>query len=308
MTDTTNIATALLYPGDMGAAVASLLRSRNLRVVTTLAGRNPETAARAAAADVEILPTLADVVRQSNVVISLVPPAAAEELAIAYAALAHTAPANAIYVDANSIGPDLTRAIGQRVESADVSYVDAAINGLARNLTRSATLFLAGPRAADVAKLFDGGMRVRVVGKEVGRASAMKMHLSGLSKGLCALFVESALVAARQGMLPQMVAAYEEIYPGVMAIVERMLPTYAHHAPRRAVEMRETEQTAKAAGVEPCVLTAVRELHEHLATALEDAADPDAASVESLIEQLNRQGLLSPADSLGGARGGPQEM
>ena len=75
--------------------------------------------------------------------------------------------------------------------------MDGAINGLAKNLTSSATMFLSGPRASEVADLFGQHVRVRLLGHEFGRASAMKMLLSGLSKGVCALFAETALTAAR---------------------------------------------------------------------------------------------------------------
>ncbi len=297
----TDITIGVLYPGEMGAALASLLASRGVRVVTTLGGRGKGTMARCQEAGIAVLPTLADVVREAGVVISVVPPAAAEDMAAAYCELAHLAPARAIYLDLNSIGPELAKVIGGRIEAAGRAFVDGAINGLAKNLTRSATLFLSGARAGDVAAVIGDGMRVQVLGDEPGRASAMKMLLSGLSKGLCALFVESALVARRQGMLGEMIEAYEKIYPGVMSIVERMLPTYAQHAARRAVEMRETEQTAEAAGVEPCVLSAVRQVHEMIAGAMEDAQGE--MSVEKVIEWLDERGRLR-ANVLGDVSGG----
>src|SRR5690606_37371161 len=54
------------------------------------------------------------------------------------------------------------------------------------------------------------------------------------------------------------------IYPGIWDLVERMVPTYARHAGRRAVEMRELEQTARSAGIESGLISAVRLLHEDL--------------------------------------------
>src|SRR4051794_28044499 len=86
--DPSNVTVGLLYPGEMGAAVASLLVERGVRVVTTLAGRGDETASRASDAGVEVVHTFQDVVRQSHIVLSLVTPAAAEDVALAYAAAA----------------------------------------------------------------------------------------------------------------------------------------------------------------------------------------------------------------------------
>jgi 3-hydroxyisobutyrate dehydrogenase-like beta-hydroxyacid dehydrogenase len=288
------VTVGLLYPGELGTALAALLAGRGVRVVTTLAGRSDRTAERARRAVIEVLPNLRELVRQADVVISLVPPAAAEQTAAEWSELAAAAPRGAIYVDANSIGPEQAAAIGQRVTATGKEFVDAAINGLAKNLSTGGTLFLSGSRASELAALVGDAMRVQVVGDEPGRASAMKMLLSGLSKGLCALFTETALVADRQGLLPDMIEAYRRIYPGVMTVVDRMLPTYDRHAARRATETREVEETARAAGVEPLVLTAVRELHEQIARVTFDRPAADPWTVSAIVERLNAAGTLSP--------------
>src|SRR4051794_13571667 len=104
----------LLHVGEMGAAVASVLRDRGVRVVTTLRWRGPETARRAADVGVLALGSLQEVVRESDVVISLVLPDAATEVASAYCFHARQAPADAIYVDVNSVGPATVRAMAER--------------------------------------------------------------------------------------------------------------------------------------------------------------------------------------------------
>lgn len=293
--DTRTVTVGLLYPGELGTALAALLAGLGVRVVTTLAGRSDRTIERARRAEIEVLANLHEVARQADVVISLVPPAAAEQTAAKWCALAGVGPRGAIYVDANSIGPEQAAAIGRRIEATGKDFVDAAINGLAKNLATSGTLFLSGTRANDVAVLIGDAMRVQVVGDQPGRASAMKMLLSGLSKGLCGLFAETALVADRQGLLSEMIDAYRRIYPGVMTVVDRMLPTYAQHAGRRATETREVEETARAAGVEPLMLAAVRDLHEQIASVTFDRLAADPWTVPAFIERLNAAGtLLSP--------------
>src|SRR5262249_48962410 len=148
---------------------------------------------------------------------------------------------NSLFIDANSISPEQAQSIGARIQSCDRAFVDAAINGLAKNLTTSCTLFLSGPRAGELAALIGNGMCVRYLGAEVGRAKTMKMLLSGLSKGVRAIFAETAMIAHRRGMLDDMIQAYAQIYPGMMTLIERMFPTYAEHASRRATETRELE-------------------------------------------------------------------
>ena len=301
MTPQRPITIAVLYPGDMGAALASVLVSRGHRVVTTLSGRGEQTAARARQARIEVLPSLADVVRLANIVLSVVPPAAAEATAAAYCALAKTAPDHALFVDVNSIGPELATTIFATLRDAGVSFVDAAVNGLAKNLTKSGTLLLSGERADEVWQLFGDSVRVRVLGREVGQASTMKMLLAGLSKGLCGLFAELALVARRRGMLDEMLEVSQQIYPGMMLVVDRMLPTYAQHAERRATEMNELQETARNAGIEPCVIDAVRRLHEEMASASVGATgQTNDFTVAALIQRLADEGVLDGGAALMG--------
>ena len=65
----------------------------------------------------------------------------------------------ALYVDANSIGPGLAEKLSVRLAGCGRGFVDAAINGLASNAAASGTLFLSGPRASEVAELFEGACR-----------------------------------------------------------------------------------------------------------------------------------------------------
>jgi len=281
----------IVSAGEMGQAVAVVLRGQGHRVVTTLSDRSEQTAQRCNTAGIEVLSDSGQVVHEADVFMSLVPPSAAAAIAGQYCRFADSAPNGAIYVDLNSIGPQSAIRIAERLAACGVAFVDGAINGLAKNLQTSGTLFLSGSRARDVAALFNRTLRTEILGERPGQASAMKMFLSGLSKGICALFVESALAAEHYGMLDAMTANTSRIYPQIMAIVERLLPTYAEHAARRAVEMRELEQTIAEAGLDPCVMKAVRKIHDGIAGIELDAAD--AKSIQSLIAQLSAAGVLA---------------
>jgi 3-hydroxyisobutyrate dehydrogenase-like beta-hydroxyacid dehydrogenase len=180
------------------------------------------------------------------------------------------------------------------VEACGRGFVDAAINGLAKHLATGVTLYLSGRRTGEVAKLFEGAMRIVVLGDEPGRASAMKMLLSGISKGICALFVELALAAERQGMLPEFSQSIARIYPGIWALIERMLPTYPAHAQRRATEMAELQRTLRGANQEPVVIAGVHEMHDMLAQAsLGNVPSGEGWTVASLLRELAAQGLLA---------------
>src|SRR6185503_11067000 len=177
---------AVLYPGDMGVALAAALRAKGFRVVTTLSERSQRTADNCCAGEITVLDSFAEVVRQSEVVISCVLPEVSSEVVSQYCAQAHLAPRGAVFVDANSIGPEVAGALAIELTRCGIDFVDAAINGLAANLTSGGTLFLSGRRADEIARVFEGVVRVRVLDDQPGRASAMKMLLGGVSKGVCA--------------------------------------------------------------------------------------------------------------------------
>lgn len=257
---------AVLHLGEMGAAIAAVLKAAAIRVVTHLDGCGDKTVRRCRATDVEVLQP-DEVYRASDIVISLVPPDAAT--AVAEAFCKSTARRGTLYVDANSISPDHATAIARRVESTGRDFVDAAINGLAKSLTKSGTLFLSGDRASEVAALFEGRVHAQVLGSIPGKASAIKMLLAGVSKGVCALYAELSLLAEAQHLLPEFSASTRVIYPAIAALAERVLPTYATHATRRAAEMRELVSTTDTAGIDAPVIEAIASQHDALAVHLQ---------------------------------------
>jgi 3-hydroxyisobutyrate dehydrogenase-like beta-hydroxyacid dehydrogenase len=249
----------------MGVSLTAPLISRGCRIVTTASERSRSTLDRARAAGIIVLDDMAQVVNDADVIFSVVPPSASRGVCEAYAALAHNAPHGALYVDMNSIGPELAVSLAAAIERAGGEFVDAAIHGQARNLAITATLYLAGKRAGEISRLFDGIVLTNVLSDLPGDASAMKMLLGGLSKGLCALFVELATLANRRAMAGEFLDEAEKFYPGIVAAAQRMLPTYPEHAQRRTGEMSELEKTAIASGQSPCMIAATRCLIEMLA-------------------------------------------
>jgi 3-hydroxyisobutyrate dehydrogenase-like beta-hydroxyacid dehydrogenase len=257
----------ILYPGEMGAALGRALIGNGIRVVATLEGRSERTRFLCGQAGLEVLPSLDEVVRRAGVVVSVVPPAAAVSMARQYARLAATVPKGALYVDVNAVSPATAVEIGQILAAAGVDYVDAAINGLASALHSGAMVYLSGTRAAELERLLGRTLPVQVVGDEPGKASALKGALAGLSKGMTALFVEIALMARAAGVSGFFMERCWSYYPGVMEVVDRMLPTYPRHAGRRAEEMGELEAAIAAVGLQSQMVRAARQVTHLMAEA-----------------------------------------
>ncbi len=273
-------AIGLLYPGEMGSCLAGILVKQGYRVVTTLAGRSDRTRQQAAGCGAALVDSLDELARQAGVVISVVPPAAAESVAAEYLAAARRHDVAAVYVDANAVSPATAKRIGGLCETAGVDFVDASIHGLAAKLPANGTLYLSGERAAQIAALFEASLCVRILGPDPGTASAVKMLVGGLNKGVLALFTELALLADSLGMLDETLDIYQQSYPGVMEVVARLLPTYPRHAPRRRQELEELSQTIRDTGCNPNMAAAAAETMSLFVQASRSTADFDAMPVE----------------------------
>jgi len=249
----------ILYPGEMGATLGGLLARGGHRIVTTIADRGPRTVNLATAADFELLRSLEDVVEASDVILSLVPPGAALTVARRVADCPKTK-ADALYVDVNSVSPQTVREVEAIVEERGMSFVDAAIHGQAARLPEHGVVYLSGADALSVVDLLDGIVATQWLGEEPGRASAMKMLMSGVSKGLVALVLEMALAAREASLLDEFLTNCRKAYPGVMTPVARMLPTYPRHIDRRADEMSELEKTIRGLGLEPTMAAGISRL------------------------------------------------
>lgn len=294
-TNTTIVTIGILYPGEMGSALARALNRAGHRVVTTLEGRSPRTTARCAEAGIEVLSSLADVARQADVIFSVTPPAAALSVARAYADAGpalDTPPVRCpIYVDANSVSPQTAEVVEQTIIAAGARFVDMAVQGLASGLQTRGLVYLSGADAPEVARLFEGAARAVVVGDHAGQAAGLKMALAGLAKGVAALFVETALAARAAGLAEPFLQRCREAYSGVLEVAERMLPTYPEHAARRAQELSEVEEFFKSLGLKASVSRGARRVTEAMAGAGLDRSSRSWEAVE-VIEELYRRGAL----------------
>jgi 3-hydroxyisobutyrate dehydrogenase-like beta-hydroxyacid dehydrogenase len=283
---------AILSPGDLGSAVGKLLRELGQRTVTTLAGRSDRTREGCRRAGIEALPDLQSVVAEADVVMSVVRPEAALPLARLVVA-GDSRRAGQLYVDANSLALRDLREIAGVVRAAGGPFLDAAFHGAAayagRNRLREAgSLFLAGDAVETVAAVFAPALRIVRLGSEAGRATALKLLVSAVNKGMSALFAEAGMAAARAGLLDETLAALRFHYPHLTADLERQLPSYARHAARRAVEMEGLAEMATDLGVEPDMAAASARRIARIAARLAPGEDDATFSARDLLDALGR--------------------
>jgi len=268
----------VLHPGAMGAAIGVALRPRAGSVIWAAAGRSVTTSKRAELADLVGVPDVAALARRSDVIISVCPPHAAREVAgQVAAALAGLVPDGAalgtagsdsrprapVYVDANAVSPATVGAIGALLGVDTV--VDGAIIGPPAWEPGRTVLWLSGPGAADVAALFAGSpFSARVLGPELGTASALKACFALQSKALPAIWLEIAAAARGWGVEEELRGELGRTgvdYAAALAAAAAATPK----AWRWAGEMDEAADTVAALGLPAGFSRAAAELYRRLA-------------------------------------------
>jgi len=267
---------AVLAPGDMGHAVAAVLKAGGLRVVTCLAGRSARTRTLAARAGAEDLGDDAALVRAADVLLSILVPAQAEALASRIAAALRAAPTDLLYVDCNAIAPETARAVGAVVEAAGARFVDAGIIGPPpKPGARSTRFYASGAAAAELAQLCDHGLDVRVIGGRSGDASAVKMCYAALTKGTTAIMTELLVAAERLGIGA---ALHAELEHSQAAMVERMgksVPAMVPKAHRWVGEMEEIARTFAGVGLTPLTFEGAAALYAFVAGTAPGRTSPE---------------------------------
>jgi 3-hydroxyisobutyrate dehydrogenase-like beta-hydroxyacid dehydrogenase len=261
----------LLHPGEMGSAVGGALRAGGARVCWTSAGRGAATRARAGAEGLADAGTLARLVQESEVILSVCPPHAALDVARQVAALRF----RGTFVDANAVAPDTARAIGAAVEATGAAFVDGGIIGPPPRRAGTTRLYLAGAGAPGVAALFAGSALEAIpLDGPPPAASALKMAYAAWTKGSSALLGAIRALALREGVDGALLAEWRRSLPDLPARSGDGVTGSARKAWRFVGEMEEIAATFEAAGLPPGFHQAAAEIYRRLAGWKEAPAPP----------------------------------
>ena len=290
MTTESRTTVGLLHPGDMGSAVGATVVAGGARVLWASAGRSAATRARAREVGLEDAGTLESVVQASRVIVSVVPPHGAADLARAVAQLGF----RGVYVDANAVAPATAREIGRVVEAAGARFVDGGIIGPATRGTRGVTrVYLSGPGATEIAAVFGAGpLEAVVLDAPPGAASAVKMAYAGWNKGGQALLAAIRAFALAEGVDAALLAEWKISHPDLPARSERAVHDNAKKAWRFVGEMEEIARSLAAVGLPSAFHEAAREIYARLAD-YKDTTQPPT------VEEATAK-LLGPANPSSG--------
>ena len=218
--------------GEVASTLARSLKSEGAEVYTCLAGRSLKTVELAQSSDVNICPSFHKLADISDIILAAVVPAQAVN-----AAKIIGKHIKGLYVDLNNVSPSTVKEVLRQISNGKT--VDAAIMG---SVTReeNVPIIASGKYARDFAELNNFGMKIEVVGQEIGQASAVKMLRSAYTKGVSALLFES-LYAAYQMNIDDLVLKYlaKTEGPNFTEIATSRIKNSIIHGERRTQEVGE---------------------------------------------------------------------
>ena len=279
------VTVGVLHPGEMGASVGAAARRGGAEVVWASQGRSKATHARAVADGLRDVGTLQNLVKASDVIVSVCPPGVAADIAHVVAGYGFSR----VYVDANAVSPETARKVGAIVEQGGATFVDGGIIGPPARSAGSTRLYLSGPAAQRVAALFtDGPLEVIVIEGGAGAASALKVAFASYTKGTMALLMAVRAFARAEGVDAALVKEWAHSLPGLPSQSEGAVRGSARKAWRFVGEMEEIATAFKAAGLPDSFHRAAAELYRRLERYKDTDQPPSLEEATAVILQLSQ--------------------
>jgi 3-hydroxyisobutyrate dehydrogenase-like beta-hydroxyacid dehydrogenase len=266
----------ILHPGLMGISVAASAQNSGHEVYWVAIGRSAATRQRAEQHNLIAADSLAEVCAACHAIISVCPPAAAENVADDVINAGFTG----LYLDANAIAPQRAESIGQALAAAGATFVDGGIIGGPAWQPGRTWLYLSGPDAPAAADLFaEGPLETSIVSDVIGHASALKMCFAAYTKGTTALL--SAILATAEAL--DVREALEEQWSrdgsNFATETQRRVRAVTAKAWRFTGEMDEIAATFEQAGLPGGFHRAAGEVYQRMARFKEAPETPALADV-----------------------------
>ncbi|KAB1983413.1 DUF1932 domain-containing protein [Streptomyces triticiradicis] len=269
----------ILHPGSMGATVAAQARRSGTKVLWCPAGRSASSKERAERYGLTPVHALSELVEQADIILSLCPPAAAQDVARKVAACSYAG----IYVDGNAVSPATMANISAIVQRSGATTVDGSVIGSPPSDSKSPRLYLSGPADAlrPVAQLFEGSaVQAHLLSGGIGQASALKLSYSSYQKASRALAAVAYALASDHGVEAELLDIVEGRTTSYLAETA-YFPKVAARSWRWGPEMKETAHALEEVGLPSDLADAAAAVMERWA-ALKDTSSDLAVVLQEL--------------------------
>ena len=251
-----------LHPGAMGVSLAASAKNSGNKTYWVSDQRSMNTRQRAeqhGLVDVLNIDALCD---RCSVIVGVCPPHAALDIAESICNRSF----KGIYIDVNAISPQRVKQIEQSMTSAGIDFVDGGIIGPPAWTSDRTWLYVSGPAADQVARLFSGGpLEVEIIDGEIGKASALKMCFAAHSKGTTALLCTIMAAAERMGVREELENQWSRHGSDFARTTKERIRSVTAKAWRFSGEMGEISSTFQAVGLPEGYHLAAADIYQRIA-------------------------------------------
>ncbi len=278
----------LLSPGDMGHSVGRVLIENGMPVVTCLKGRSERTRKLAEVTGIKDLGTYEKLVRETDIILSILVPAEAESAAGKVAEALSIIDSQIVYVDCNAVSPKTVQGIGKIIEDAGSQFVDAGIIGPPPRDPGVTRFYASGSEASRFAALNAYGLDIRVIGQNIGQASGLKMTYAALTKGSFAIAIELLVAAWRMGLYEPLKEEFLMSQAQRYTHLENSLPKIPPKSRRWIGEMEEIAKTFRDLDMTPKIYQGAADIYRFMGKSSLADETPETLDENRSLEEVIR--------------------
>ena len=258
--------------GAMGSALGARFRDGGVRVAHGARRTQRSVAAACGGGGLEDAGSLAALLREADVVLSVVPPEASVDVAAAIAR--DVGDARPLVADLNAVSPATMERVAETLAPPGSTSSTARSPDRRRTGPGTTRVYLSGARAGEIASLPLDGVERIVVGETIGLASAVKMCTASVYKGRVALLAQALRTAYRYGVVDHVLDDLADTGLAIPSRTGATLGRASAKAWRYVAEMKEIAATQASAGLTPDLFEALAVVYAELA-ALSSADAPE---------------------------------
>jgi len=232
----------LMSPGEMGSPIAKCIIKSGINVMSPLKNRSAQTVERAKKYGIEDSISLENSIMNSDLIISILVPDAAEDLAKEVSNLSKKLDKEIIFADLNAISPETVKKMNSYMSGTKVKFIDGGIIGGPPEGDKIPRIYVSGQNSNLFSSLDGLGMKVIDMNGSVGDASAMKMAYASITKGYSSLLIAAVTLSIRTNNFEHLMKELEFSQKNVFNDLKNLksIPSKAH---RWIGEMEEISNT-----------------------------------------------------------------
>jgi 3-hydroxyisobutyrate dehydrogenase-like beta-hydroxyacid dehydrogenase len=209
---------------------------------------------------------LGTLVRTCDLVISVVNPGIARQVAENVAGAIRESGRPIAYADMNAISPQLARDEERIICDAGGLFIDGGIVGPPPRPEKARPkLYVSGPDASLFEQIKHPNLQVRVLSDRAGDASALKMCYAAMTKGVTAVTLELLVAAHDLGVEEAVEQELRDSRPDVLDWQMGNFATVPARSGRWVPEMQQIARTFAELGLTPTIFEGAAELYAMVA-------------------------------------------